>query len=124
MEHSDQLDAVCYRPIYDRVAFEVVPPQLRMEPFVTPAEDKRGIRQLLAFPLDGVDEAVGISQAVLSDVKTDLSQVPFCCLKPPDRPHYPRSPLRAPASSRMLLFSSEKSMGVAGPLASRVSISD
>ena len=69
MEHSDQLDAICHRAVDDRVMLEVVPPQLRVKSFSAPTEDEGGVRQLLTFSFDSIDEAVGVGQAILSDVE-------------------------------------------------------
>jgi hypothetical protein len=68
VEDSNELDAIVYRAIDDGIAFKTVSPQLRAEPFASSAENDRGVRELLALPLNGIDEAVGIDHSILSDV--------------------------------------------------------
>src|SRR3954454_15220072 len=60
VEDSNELDAIFYGTIDDSVTLKTVSPELRAEPFAGSAKSDRRIREFLALPLKGIDEAVGI----------------------------------------------------------------
>ena len=87
VEHAHQLDAVGNGSIDQGVPLEVVAPQVGVQPLAALPEIERGVGKHAAFPLQGIDEALGIDRAVPGDVEADLDEVGLRRGKLPDTRH-------------------------------------